>query len=96
MIMVYVLNYVDLPMPKKQPYSLMYNFILCPTDKHMFKVNKLVFGNCGSSIYCQNDQFRKSYILFDTYVLFNKQSLLSPSFLLSPVLWTYYEHMFQF
>ena len=72
MIMVYVLNYVDLPMPKKQPYSLMYNFILCPTDKHMFKVNKLVFGNCGSSIYCQNDQFRKSSVLFDTYVLFNK------------------------
>ena len=39
------------------------NFILCltdkymfkvnnSTDKYMFKVNKLVLGNCGSSIYC--------------------------------------------
>ena len=46
--------------------SCFVNFILCPTDKYMFKVNKLVFGNCGSSIYCQNDQFRKSYLLFDT------------------------------
>ena len=46
--------------------SCFVNFILCPTDKYMFKVNKLVFGNCSSSIYCQNDQFRKSYLLFDT------------------------------
>ena len=44
----------------------------CPTGKCMFKVNKLVFGNCGGSFYCQNDQFRKSYLLFDTYVLINK------------------------
>ena len=52
--------------------SCFVNFILCSTDKYMFKVNKLVFGNCGSSIYCQKDQFRKSYLLFDTYVLINK------------------------
>ena len=48
--------------------SCFVNFILCSTDKYMFKVNKLVFGNCGSFIYCQNHQFRKSYLLFDTYV----------------------------
>ena len=52
--------------------SCFVTFILCPTDKYMFKVNKLVFGNCVSSIYCQNDQVRKSYLLFDAYVLFNK------------------------
>ena len=52
--------------------SCFVTFILCPTDKYMFKVNKLVFGNSGSSVYCQNDQFRKSNLLFDTYVLFNK------------------------
>ena len=52
--------------------SCFVNFILCPTDKYMFKVNKLVFGNCGSSIYWQNNQFRESYLLFDTYVLFDK------------------------
>ena len=45
------------------------NFTLWSTDKYMLKVNKLVFGNCGSSVYCQNDQFRKGYLLFDTYVL---------------------------
>ena len=76
MIIVYgfmgYLNHVDLPhiyVLKKQPYvhlTCLVNFILCPTDKYMFKVNKLVFDNCSSSIYCQNDQFRKSYLLFDT------------------------------
>ena len=55
--------------------SCLVNFILCPTDKYMFKVNKLVFGNCSSSIYCQNDQFRKSYLLFDTCALINKDML---------------------
>ena len=48
------------------------NFFLCPTDKYMFKVNKLVFGNFGSSIYWQNGQFRKSYLFFRRYVLLNK------------------------
>ena len=79
MIIVYgfmgYLNHVDLLMShvhvlKKQPYcvhlSYFVNFFLCPTDKYMFEVNKLVFGYCGSSIYCQNDQFGKSYLLFDT------------------------------
>ena len=47
------------------------NFILCPSDKYIFRINKLVFGKFGSSIYCLNDQFRKSYLLFDTYILFN-------------------------
>ena len=55
--------------------SCLVNFILCPTDKYTFKVNKLVFGNCSSSIYCQNDQFRKSYLLFDTCALINKDML---------------------
>ena len=32
--------------------SCFVNFILYPTEKCMFKVNKLIFGNCGSSIYC--------------------------------------------
>ena len=32
--------------------SCFVNFILCPTDIYIFKVNKLVFGNCSSSIYC--------------------------------------------
>ena len=50
-------------------------FILCPTGKYMFKVNKLVFGNCSSSASCQNEQFRKSYLLLDTYALFNKWNL---------------------
>ena len=27
---------------------------------------KLAVGNCGSSIYCQNNKFRKSYLLFVT------------------------------
>ena len=36
------------------------------------KTYQLVFGNCGSSIYCQNTKFRKSYLLFVTSVLFNK------------------------
>ena len=90
MIMVYgfigYLNHVHLPMPhihvlKKQPYCLMCtklscNFILCPTDKYMFKVNKRVFGNCESSIYCQNNYFRKSCLLFDTCVLTNKVFML--------------------
>ena len=59
--------------------SCLVNFILCPTDKYMFKVNKLVFGNCGSSIYYQNDQFRKCFLLFDTYVLINKKSIICSS-----------------
>ena len=59
--------------------SCLVNFILCPTDKYMFKVNKLVFGNCGSSIYYQNDQFRKCFLLFDTYVLINKKSITCSS-----------------
>ena len=42
--------------------SCLVNFFLCPADKYMFKVNKLVFGNYGSSIYFQNDQFRKNYL----------------------------------
>ena len=76
------LNHVDLPMPyvrfkETAPLfnvhlSCLVSFILCPTDKYKFKVNKLVFGNCGSSIYHQNDQFRKTYLLPDIYVLFNK------------------------
>ena len=58
--MVY-LNHVDLLMPHVHvKTALMFtvhlscfvNFILCLTDKYMFKVNKLVLGNCGSSIYC--------------------------------------------
>ena len=32
--------------------SCFVNFILCPTNKYMFKINKLVFRNCGRSIYC--------------------------------------------
>ena len=32
--------------------SCFVSFILCLTDKFMLKVNKLVLGNCGSSIYC--------------------------------------------
>ena len=32
--------------------SFFVNFILCPTNKYMFKINKLVFRNCGRSIYC--------------------------------------------
>ena len=35
--------------------SCFVNFILCSTNKYMFKVNKLVFGNCGSSTYCQSN-----------------------------------------
>ena len=37
---------------KEHPYvyfSYFVDFILYPTDKYMFKVNKPVFGNCGSS-----------------------------------------------
>ena len=66
MIMVYgfmgYLNHVDFLMQyghvlKKQRYCLIHlscfvNFILCLTDKYMFKVSKLIFGNFGSSIYC--------------------------------------------
>ena len=36
------------------------------------KSYKFVFGNCGSSIYCQNNKFRKSYLLFVTSASFNK------------------------
>ena len=39
--------------------SCFVNFILFPIDKYMFKVNQLVFGNCGSSIYCQNNHLEK-------------------------------------
>ena len=44
--------------------SYIVNFIMCLTDKYMFEVKKLDFGNCGSSIYCQNDQITKKLSTF--------------------------------
>ena len=44
--------------------SCFVNFIMCLTDKYMFKVSKLVLGNCGSSTYCENEYSEKAiYIL---------------------------------
>ena len=47
-------------------YSFLQKFLL------KTKAYKLVVGNCGSSIYCWNNKFRKSYLLFAIYVLLNK------------------------
>ena len=42
----------DTPLLFTVHLSCFVNFIMCLTEKYMFKVNKLVLGNCGSSIYC--------------------------------------------
>ena len=65
----------DLTLIKKSHTSNCYSFL----QKFLLKTKtyKLVAGNYGSSIYCQNSKFRKSYLHFVTYILFNKETKIS-------------------
>ena len=48
-------------------YSFLQKFLL------KSKTYKLIVGNCSSSIYCLNNKFRKSSLLFLTGILLNKK-----------------------
>ena len=66
----FIFSGYDLTLTKKSHalnfYSFLQRFLL------KTKTYKLVFGNCGCSIYCQNKKCRKNYLFLVIYVLINK------------------------